>query len=105
MRRLAVTLAILGILLFLPLASLAKLDLNNSEFPLPDLNSLEELKNKSTEVASLWSRFDGVITRINDWFENEAGIQIVGILKGIGKLFIVVAKWMITFLEFLLAKL
>lgn len=85
-----------------PISALAAINLEN--IPLPDTTSLN-LEEGSQVALTLWQKFNVLVKKLNDWLRDEAGIKLLAILKAIGNLFIIVFKWMIGLLEFLINKL
>lgn len=87
----------------IPMLSFAAIDISidGNTIPLPDL-SADELKDGGQTAVELWVRFNELVSKVNNWVENKAGIQFAGLLKAIAHFFVIMAKWMIALLEFLL---
>lgn len=93
------------VVLLVPNFSFAAIDISidGQAVPLPDLTP-EQITSGADTAVELWTSFNNLSVRVNEWLENTAGIKLVALLKAIGAFFVMLAKWMIAIIEFFLSR-
>jgi hypothetical protein len=55
--------------------------------------------SSTTDVAGITKGAKNIFTKISDWLREKAGIDLVGIFKGIGSFFVMIFKFIFSFLK------